>query len=216
MPWMMAALLAAAPDAGVPDPLVALLAKAGASEARKGPCAFIEEGTVEGLDASGKTEGRIFRRFETTVKDAIVVERKMVTKKVEGNPSTFLQKDTEPSKEPQYSAFHPTQQALFAFRIDGPADAEQVKVRFGPKEDDPKRLKGFALIDRATGLVAHLEGTPSKNPVLIDEFNFAMDQAETACGPHITRAQISGKGGALFIRVQFRAETSFTGQHLPP
>lgn len=220
MLWLLTALLAGTPDAGAPDagpvdPLIAVLAKAGASEAKKGPCSFVEESVVDGLDPSGKTEGRIFRRFETTVKDAVVVERNLISKKVEGNPSSQLTKETEPSKDPQLSAFHPKRQAEFSFRIDGPADADVVKVRFGPKEDDVKRLKGFALIDAKTGLITHLEGNPSKLPTLLDEFNFAMDQAETACGPHITRAQISGKGGLLFLRVQFKAETTFSEQKLP-
>lgn len=211
---VLVTLTAQSPDAGA-DPLAALLALAGASEAKKGPCAFVEDSTVVGLDSSGKVEGTIVRKFETTVKDATVAERKLISKKVDGSPSSQLTKEQEPSKEPQLSAFHPKKQGEFVFRIDGPADAERVKVRFGPKEDDAKRLKGFALIDPKTGLVVRLEGEPSKLPMFLDQFHFAMDQAETACGPHITKANISGKGGLLFLRVQFRAETTFTGQKLP-
>lgn len=211
---VLVTLTAQSPDAGL-DPLVALLAKAGASEAKKGPCTFFEDSVVEGLDEKGKLEGKIVRRFETTVKDAMVTDRTLVSKKVEGNPSSQLTKEQEPAKEPQLSAFHPKKQEEFVFRIDGPTDGERVKVRFGPKDDDPKRLKGFALIDPNTGLVAHLEGEPSKLPMFLDQFHFAMDQAETACGPHITKANIKGKGGLLFLRVEFRAETAFTGQKLP-
>lgn len=211
---VLVTLTAADPDAGA-DPLTLILAKAGASEAKKGPCSFVENSTVEGLDPAGKLEGTITRTFETTVKDAMVADRKLTAKKVTGSPSSQLTKEQEPAKEPQLSAFHPKKQGEFTFRIDGPPDAEKVKVRFGPKEDDAKRLKGYALIDANTGLVEHLEGEPSKRPMFLDEFKFAMDQAETACGPHITKANISGKGGLLFLKVQFRAETTFTGQKLP-
>ena len=119
---MLVTLTAQSADAGSPAPRVALLAKAGASEGKKGPCSFVENSTVVGLDPAGKVEGTIVRTFETTVKDAMVTDRKLVSKKVEGTPSSQLTKEQEPAKEPQLSAFHPRKQAEFVFRIDGLAE----------------------------------------------------------------------------------------------
>ncbi|MBX5480855.1 MAG: hypothetical protein IRZ16_03240 [Myxococcaceae bacterium] len=214
--WLVTA---AAADAGTtgPSTLSELLARAGENEALKASatCAFIEESIVEQLDSDGRVEGKVIRRAETTVKQSRIVSRKVTSKKVEGDPSSMIQKDEEPKGEARYSAFHPNEQRLYRFELLGPADADTVKVRFAPLEKDEKKMQGTAWIDRRTGLVTHIDATPSDLPMVLDEMTLSLDQEETPCGPQVTHLRMSGKAGLLFFKKRFRADTKLSGHHVP-
>jgi hypothetical protein len=179
-----------------------------------GSCTFTEETVVEQLSADGKTEGKVIRRHQTTVKGAQISERVLVSKKIEGDPSSLLQKD-QARPEAQLSAFHPSQQPLYVFSEEPSPEPQRAKIRFAPREKHAKRLKGVAWIDRASGKITLIEGAPSDRPAMLQEFQIAMTLGDTPCGQQLTHLSMKGKGGVLFFTMRFRAETTLSGHRAP-
>lgn len=209
-------------DAGLPVPgLAEVLERAGASEARRElvDCAFEETTTVEELAKDGTVKGSFTRTHAIALEKGELKSRTTVSESSTGEVSSLLTKEPPPPSKAdagkRRTAFHPTRQQEFRFRLAELGAQGLAKVVYWPKEKSPERAMGTAWLDARTGALVKLEATPSELPAHLDRMALHFDFEDTACGVVAKNVTASGEGGFLLFTMRFRSRTTLSKHRVP-
>jgi len=115
--------------------------------------------------------------------------------------------------------FHAGEQPRYVFdqvEVDA-TDATRVRITFVPKIKEEDTIEGSAWVDTQTGTVLSAGFKLSKPPTAIDYVNFQIAfGASTSLGPAISKIDIEGAGGILFVRKHFRGSATLTNHSIVP
>jgi hypothetical protein len=115
--------------------------------------------------------------------------------------------------------FHASEQARYDFDVveTDVADPSRVRIAFTPKVTADDTVEGSAWVDTKTGTVVSAGFKLSKPPTFVDYVHITVEfGAPTKLGPAISHVSLSGKGGFLFFRKEFRANATLSGYAITP
>lgn len=192
-----------------PVDLAAVLQRLGAAETLSvdtpAPCHFKDATTIEELDRKGAVEAREHYLWRLDRGERVV--RSLVRLDKQGELSDVLRPRPEQQDKTYRSAFHPTEQQHFRFRMFGGPDPKTMLIQYAPFQPETDRMTGVAEVDLETMKVKSLAVVPSKMPAFVTSVEIRIDFGETSCGHMPLRISTTGEGGFLFYRKRFRSFT---------
>jgi hypothetical protein len=212
-------LLLFAASARAELPLQELLHRLGEAEEKTlavPACRFVEHSVTEQLDKEGKPKGRHIRSYEVIRAGTRVVSRKKLSEKEEGEVISQLKaepRDQKQNEDPRgrLSPFHPKVRDEYQFeQSPGPREG-LVTVKITPREKDPKRMKGTAVVDARTAQLLSMHLSPSELAPMLDSFQIDFLYGDTPCERHPTQLQFAGSGGVFVYKVRFRTQVKVSG-----
>ncbi len=214
--WVLVSLSSGA----APFELDPVLVKIGArlEAGRNSSCAMVEVTTVEELDKAKKpiareihtaklvrVKGEVTRGPAEVKKDLGELNSRLRPKN--DSELTSEEKDRRKAKLP----FHDSEREKFRFRWVGTPKDGVGTIGFSPLTAAAERGTGFAEVNVETGALLSLTSRPSKFPAFLSELDLQLKFAETAaCGPELSRIDVTGEGGFLFLRFRFRSVSVFS------
>jgi hypothetical protein len=196
-----------------------LLERLGEAEEKKlavPACRSVESSVTEQLDKEGKSKGRLTRGYEVIRAGTMVVSRKKLSEKEEGELISQLKaepQDQKQNEDPrgQLSPFHPKARDEYQFeQSPGPREG-LVTIKITPRKKDKKRMQGTAVVDSKTAQLISMHLSPSELAPMLDSFQVDLVYGDTPCDRSPTRLQFSGAGGVLFYKVRFRTQVQVFG-----
>lgn len=189
-----------------------------------GGCAMVEETTVEELDSARKpiareihtaqsrrVKGEVTRSEATVKKDLGELNSRLRPK----NDSELTAEEKERRKKAKLP-FHQSEQAKFRFKWVGTPKDGLGTIGFSPVTADAERGIGFAEVNVETGALLTFNSRPSKFPAFLSQLDLKLTFADTAaCGQQLSKLEVTGEGGVLFVRTRFRSVSVFTGHQAP-
>jgi hypothetical protein len=115
--------------------------------------------------------------------------------------------------------FHTGEQPRYVFdQVEVDAnDPTRVRISFVPKIKEDDTIEGSAWVDTQSGTVLSAGFKLSKPPTAIDYVNVQLSfGANTSLGPAISRIDIEGAGGILFVRKHFRGTATLSNHTIVP
>ena len=174
---------------------------------------------AEELDKKGKVES-LTESLERVTLRAGKPEREILRYVRDGKDDTASERKKRagakagpPGKERSMrvgmkSPFEPSELDKHRFTLVGPdpADPNRLTIRFEPKgKPSPETSVGEAVVDAATGAVVRIRFRPSDNPKFVDRLDVQMEYgAATPEGPALSRVNIDGAGGILFVKKRMK------------
>lgn len=203
-------------DRQLPAILKALGQEESEKEALAG-CVYRERTHVEELTDDGEVKGSLERSWKV-VRDGEVSSRQLLESHQTGELSDMLTREpkepTPEERKAQRSPFHPAQQPRFTFSLLGEKDG-RIRVAFRPKKRDTKWMQGTVSLDAKTLQMVHMQATPSKMPPMVSSLDLDLRFTPTVCGVQPNRIRVKGKGGFLFMKLNFRSDTRLDAFALP-
>ncbi|MBK6464608.1 MAG: hypothetical protein IPF92_26935 [Myxococcales bacterium] len=216
----LAIVATAAPGAPVPAALMAGLAvHAEAFEQMKRRGAFTLDGKLEQLDGDGKVSETKELRLRVTARPAPATPRSEILRYLEnGADKTAGARERAASASPKRGKrrdlklpFLPSEQPRYTFAITErhAVYPTRVRVAFTPREPAEDALKGSAWVDTATGRLASLGFSLSRNPTFIDhvevQLSFGLD---TPLGRAPSDISFEAHGRFLFFHKHLRGRAT--------
>ena len=115
--------------------------------------------------------------------------------------------------------FHADEQARYDFDVveTDANDPSRVRISFVPKTKSDTTLEGSAWVDMKTGTVVSAGFKLSQPPTFVDYVHITVEfGAPTKLGPAVSHVSMTGKGGFLFFRKEFRADATLSGYAITP
>ncbi|HLT30884.1 MAG TPA: hypothetical protein VK013_12630 [Myxococcaceae bacterium] len=192
--------------------LPALLATLGKAELEKEAlpgCAYRERTHVEELTDDGKVKGSLERSWKI-VRQGDASTRTLLSSEQTGELSDLLTREpkepTPEERKAQRSPLHPAQQSHFIFSLQEEKDG-RLRLGFRPKKRDAKWMQGTMHLDAESLELVRMVASPSKMPPMVSSLDLDLRFGPTACGVQPHRIRVKGKGGFLFMKLNFRSDT---------
>lgn len=115
--------------------------------------------------------------------------------------------------------FHADEQSRYDFDIaeTDAADPTHVRITFVPKQKAEDTIEGSAWVDTKTGTVVSAGFKLSQPPSFVDYVHITMEfAAPTSLGPAISHVAMTGKGGFLIFKKEFRADAKLSQYAISP
>jgi hypothetical protein len=115
--------------------------------------------------------------------------------------------------------FHAAEQSRYDFDVveTDAQDPSRVRITFVPKQTAEDTIEGSAWVDTKTGTVVSAGFKLSQPPSFVDYVHITMEFAEaTPLGPAVSHVALTGKGGFLFFKKEFRADAKLTKYAISP
>jgi hypothetical protein len=115
--------------------------------------------------------------------------------------------------------FHATEQGRYDFDVveTDPNDPSRIRISFVPKTKAEDTIEGSAWVDTKTGTVVSAGFKLSQPPSFVDYVHVTVEfGAPTALGPAVSHVSITGKGGFLVFRKEFRADAKLSSYAITP
>jgi hypothetical protein len=115
--------------------------------------------------------------------------------------------------------FHADEQARYDFDIveTDATDPTRVRITFVPKQRAEDTIEGSAWVDTKTGTVVSAGFKLSQPPSFVDYVHITMEfTAPTSLGPAVSHVALTGKGGFLFFKKEFRADAKLGNYAISP
>lgn len=155
----------------------------------------------------------VLRYVEDGQDKTIEAQQKSKEKEAEKKP------ETGPKKRDVRMPFHAGEQPRYWFdQIEtDPTDPTRVRIAFVPKIKEDDTIEGSAWVDTQAGTVLSAGFKLSKPPTAVDYVNVQIAfGASTSLGPAISKIDIEGAGGILFVRKHFRGSATLTNHTIVP
>lgn len=181
--------------------------------------------TYEKLDGDGKVT-KTTRTAVRVGRNGDTIERKLLAYEEDGKDLTESRRAESEAKREKpesnngknkdfsvKSPFHPELQAKYEFAIlaPPPSQPQLVRIGFKPAGDKvPELYMGDATVDPETGDVLALSLRPSKPPAFVQSLSIeAQLEAQTPAGRAMSKLEVKGVAGLLFLKERFRVITTF-------
>lgn len=189
--------------------LLEALGKAEAEKEGLPGCAYRERTKVEELTDDGKVKGTLERSWKV-VRKGDTSNRTLLESEQTGELSDMLTREpkepTPEERKAQRSPLHPAQQPHFVFSLLGEKDG-RIQLGFRPKKRDAKWMQGTISLNAESLELVSMKASPSKMPPMVSSLDLDLRFGSTACGVQPDRIRVKGRGGFLFMKLNFRSDT---------
>lgn len=172
-------------------------------------CVYEERSRIEALDAAGAVTASELHVTQVEVTPRAQKRTLLEIKKEKGELDAKLRPKQE--QRTLRTPFHPQERDKYRFTWLTPRSEPRASVRFEPLDPSVERPEGVAVLDTRTGALISMRSRPSKLPAFVNLLESDASFGMTPCGLRALRFELTGDGGALFLRTRFHSVSSMTG-----
>jgi muconolactone delta-isomerase len=198
-------------------PLLDALGKAELEKEALAGCSYRERTRVEELTDKGEVKGTLERSWKV-VRKGDTSNRTLLESNQTGDLSDMLTREpkepTPEERKAQRSPLHPEQQPLFTFSLLEEKDG-RIQLGFRPKKRDAKWMQGSISLNAESLELVSMKASPSKMPPMVSSLDLDLRFTSTACGVQPNQIRVRGRGGFLFMKLNFRSDTRLDGFEVP-
>ena len=197
--------------------LLKALGKAELEKEALSGCAYRERTHVEELSDDGTVKGSLERSWKV-VRQGETSSRTLLKSEQTGELSDLLTREpkepTPEERKSQRSPLHPAQQPHFIFSLLGEKDG-RIQLGFRPKKRDPKWMQGTISLNAESLQPVSMKASPSKMPPMVSSLDMELRFTSTPCGVQPNHIRVKGRGGFLFMKLNFRSDTRLDRFEVP-
>jgi hypothetical protein len=206
-----------------PDLMARLAVHAAGFEAMKTRASYAVDGKLERIDGDGNADS--VREMQAQVDaDGGEVHVRIVKYVEDGRDKTDearkkARDDKDDDDRDLKMPFLRGEQPRYTFdQIEADrADPARVRIAFVPRARADDTIEGSAWVDTRTGTVLSAGFKLSKTPMFVDYVHITLEfGAPTSLGPAVSKVQMVGRGGLLFLRKRFRAAATLSDYRVSP